>query len=45
VGTRACSNISMQKINAMGNFTNCAHWSYKLEKIRAAQISKTPEEE
>jgi (p)ppGpp synthase/HD superfamily hydrolase len=43
--TRAHSNIRMHKIKEMGNFTNCAHWSYKMEKIRAFQTSKKHEEE
>ena len=45
MGTRAYSNTMMQKINAMGNFVNCAHWSNKMEKIQAAQTSKKPQEE
>jgi len=44
MGTREYSNIRMQKINAMGNFENCVHWSYKMKKIWAAQTSKKPEE-
>lgn len=45
MGTRAYSNVRMQKINATGNFENCAHWSYKMKKIWATQTSKKPEEE